>query len=354
MYEETTELSNGISLHYAAAGPQPGYAGYKDTIIFIHGFPELWISWRELMQFTADLGYFSVAVDCRGYGGSSAPDEIEKYSVKEVLSDFNLLLGHFSLKQAIFVGHDWGGNLVWMLLMMYPKLVSAAIVLNTPAPKIMSLKNPLPSNILRNITMKERGHLDYAHYYCEHPSLADAELNENIFRTLNAFYRDGNNKESMKLGMRTKYTMAPKSETDSTPVGVLGKCPRNIPLDGLFSRAEIEEYTKGFSRNGFHGPLNYYRARDFNHRQIQEHLREGKLIQQDIQVPVLFVRATLDAWANYVLETDVSIDEMKNRVRNFSVVEVNSGHWTQKEAPEALNKCVGLFLARLRLPDSKL
>ena len=63
-------VANGdISLNVAVQGEGP-------LILCIHGWPELWYSWRHQMAYFADLGYMVAAMDVRGYGGSSKPDEI--------------------------------------------------------------------------------------------------------------------------------------------------------------------------------------------------------------------------------------------------------------------------------------
>ena len=52
--------------HYLAAGPETG-----PLIIFIHGWPELSISWRHQLPFFAAMGFRAIAPDMRGYGDSS-------------------------------------------------------------------------------------------------------------------------------------------------------------------------------------------------------------------------------------------------------------------------------------------
>ena len=59
--------TNGISMHVAEAG-----AGMP--VLFCHGFPELWYSWRHQMRALAAAGYRAIAPDQRGYGETSAPE----------------------------------------------------------------------------------------------------------------------------------------------------------------------------------------------------------------------------------------------------------------------------------------
>src|SRR3990172_2887868 len=75
-----TVQSNGITMHIAEAGRGP-------LVLLLHGFPELWYSWRHQLPALADAGYHAVAPDVRGYGGTDAPQPIEAYSMKNMAAD---------------------------------------------------------------------------------------------------------------------------------------------------------------------------------------------------------------------------------------------------------------------------
>ena len=53
--------SNGIKMRLAEAGSGP-------LVIFVHGWPESWYSWRHQLPAVAAAGYRAVAPDMRGYG----------------------------------------------------------------------------------------------------------------------------------------------------------------------------------------------------------------------------------------------------------------------------------------------
>ncbi|KAF5944701.1 hypothetical protein HYC85_018778 [Camellia sinensis] len=59
--EHKTISVNGINMHIAEKGKGP-------VVLFLHGFPELWYSWRHQILYTAAHGYRAVAPDLRGYG----------------------------------------------------------------------------------------------------------------------------------------------------------------------------------------------------------------------------------------------------------------------------------------------
>ena len=65
--------ANGISLHFVEEGQGP-------AVMFCHGFPAIWSSWKAQMEAVAGGGFMAIAPDMRGYGGSSAPVEPEAYT----------------------------------------------------------------------------------------------------------------------------------------------------------------------------------------------------------------------------------------------------------------------------------
>ena len=83
---------NGISLHVAERGPSTGPA-----VLLIHGFPELWLSWRHQMAALAARGFRALAPDLRGYGDSSVPDDPAAYSIFHIVGDVVALLDHLQL-----------------------------------------------------------------------------------------------------------------------------------------------------------------------------------------------------------------------------------------------------------------
>ena len=53
-------------------------------IIFVHGWPELSISWRHQLPCFAALGFRAIAPDMRGYGRSTVHPRQEEYTLEHV------------------------------------------------------------------------------------------------------------------------------------------------------------------------------------------------------------------------------------------------------------------------------
>ena len=78
--------TNGIRVRAAVQGAGP-------LVIMVHGWPELWYSWRHQVPAVAAAGYRVVAPDVRGYGGSDKPHPVEAYDMLQLTGDVAGLTG---------------------------------------------------------------------------------------------------------------------------------------------------------------------------------------------------------------------------------------------------------------------
>ena len=113
--EHTTRTARHTTFHQAC--------GREDAppIIFVHGWPELSISWRHQLPCFASLGFRAIAPDMRGYGRSSVYPKYEDYALANSVHDMLELLAALGHEQAIWVGHDWGSPVVWSLASHHPQ-----------------------------------------------------------------------------------------------------------------------------------------------------------------------------------------------------------------------------------------
>ncbi|MEM7134664.1 MAG: alpha/beta hydrolase [Chloroflexota bacterium] len=118
--------NGGVKIHYVTIGSGP-------LLVMIHGFPEFWYSWRNQMPALAEQ-FRVVAVDLRGYNLSDKPIGVEQYSMRHLVSDIVAVIEHLGEKEAVIVGHDWGGMVSWALAMFRPDLVERLIICNLPHP----------------------------------------------------------------------------------------------------------------------------------------------------------------------------------------------------------------------------
>ncbi|KAM3233372.1 AB hydrolase superfamily protein YfhM-like [Capsicum annuum] len=92
---------NGINMHVTKIGEGP-------AVIFVHGFPELWYSWRHQMLYLSNKGYRAIAPNLHGYGDTDCLSEIDSYTTFHIIGDLVALLDVLELEQVFLVRHDWG------------------------------------------------------------------------------------------------------------------------------------------------------------------------------------------------------------------------------------------------------
>jgi epoxide hydrolase 4 len=122
--------TNGIRLHCAVDGDGP-------LVVFLHGFPECWYSWRHQIAALAPR-FRTVAPDLRGYNLSDKPRGVKAYALSELVADVRGLIEAFGEREAVIVGHDWGGAIAWTFAMDHPEATRRLVVMNCPHPAIFS------------------------------------------------------------------------------------------------------------------------------------------------------------------------------------------------------------------------
>jgi pimeloyl-ACP methyl ester carboxylesterase len=122
--------TNGVRLHCAVDGDGP-------LVILLHGFPECWYSWRHQIAALAPR-FRVVAPDLRGYNESDKPRDVSAYAMSELVADVQGLIAAFGERQAVIVGHDWGGGIAWTFAMEHPEATRRLVVMNCPHPAIFT------------------------------------------------------------------------------------------------------------------------------------------------------------------------------------------------------------------------
>jgi len=122
------EVQPGIRLHCAETGDEGA-----PLIVFIHGFPEFWYAWKDVLPAFAE-GWHAVAPDLRGFNLSSKPPDVRAYRAPNLVADIDGLIRGLGHERAVVVGHDWGGAVAWSLAIAMPERVSRLVILNAPHP----------------------------------------------------------------------------------------------------------------------------------------------------------------------------------------------------------------------------
>ncbi len=308
--------SNGIELGVFCAGPENG-----TPVVLCHGFPELAFTWRHQVNALAEAGYRVFAPDMRGFGHSSAPAAIEDYDMEQLCADMVGLLDFFSIPQAVFIGHDWGGVVVWEMPLRHPSRVLGVIGLNTPFVPRHAQASALEA---------------YRHKYgddmyiiqFQKPGVAEKVLEKNPLRTLQFFMR----RARVTLA---EFEAAPKEARSlnflqSIENGNLEQWMEHSAL----SPEDLNVFVRVYAHTGFRGGVNWYRNFERNWENSAE-------LPQRIDQPCLMIMAENDV----VLPPSLA-DGMENFVPNLDRYLVKDcGHWTQQEKPAEVSRVLVDWLA---------
>jgi pimeloyl-ACP methyl ester carboxylesterase len=299
-----TVKTNGINMHIAEAGEGP-------LVILVHGFPELWYSWRHQLPALAAAGYHAVAPDVRGYGGTDAPPKIEDYSMKELTSDIAGLVDALGEKQAVVMGHDWGSPIAWHCALLHPDKFRAVAALSVP----YIPRAPMPP--LQMMKAMFQNNFFYILYFQE-PGVAEAELQEDVRRSMRLFMYAASGDAPPNVNFINK----PKDAR------FLQELPEPDKLPAWLTEEDLGYYTTEFQRTGFRGGLNRYRNMDMDWAAMPE------LAGAQVKQPALFIAGQKDGVLAFA-----PLDAMKAAVPDLKKVVLipECGHWTQQERPQEVN-----------------
>ncbi|HYB82242.1 MAG TPA: alpha/beta hydrolase, partial [Mycobacterium sp.] len=102
------------------------------AVMLVHGFPENWWEWHELIGPLAADGYRVLCPDLRGAGWSSAPRS--RYTKSEMAEDLAAVLDHLNVATVKLVAHDWGGPVAFIMMLRHPEKVTGFFGVNTSTP----------------------------------------------------------------------------------------------------------------------------------------------------------------------------------------------------------------------------
>jgi pimeloyl-ACP methyl ester carboxylesterase len=311
-----TIQTNGINMHIAEAGSGP-------LVLMIHGFPELWYSYRHQIPALADAGFHAVAIDVRGYGRTDAPEPIEAYSMKNMTADAVGVLDALGEETAVVVGHDWGSPIAWNSAVLYPERFRAVIGMSVPY-------FPRPAGPPTQLFKQAFGDTFFYILYFQKPGVAEAELEEDPRRSMSLFLYAASGDAPQD---RANW-MKPKTAK------FLEGMPAVEALPSWLTTEDLDYFVAEFERTGFRGGLNRYRNMDRDWEELPQ--LEGAKVMQ----PAQFIYGDRDG---VIAMNPAGPELMKQNVPNLrSIVKLpGAGHWTQQERPDEVNAAMIAFLKEL-------
>ncbi|XP_041020051.1 epoxide hydrolase A-like [Juglans microcarpa x Juglans regia] len=313
--EHRTVSVNGIRMHIAEKGQGP-------IVLFLHGFPELWYSWRHQILALASLGYHAVAPDLRGFGDTETPTSISDYTCFHIVGDLVELIDSLGVTQVFLVGHDWGAIIGWYLCMFRPEKVKAFVCLSVP----FRPRNPqmMPVESMRAFFGDD-------YYICRFQAQGEIEAEFGQLGTA-----------TVLKGIFSTRRPGPPCLPKGNAFGIGPDTSATLP--SWLSEEEFSYYATKFDQNGFTGGLNYYRALNLN----WELTAPWNGVQ--VKVPVKYITGELD-----MAYTTPGVKEYVHNNGGFKkdvpcleeiVIMEGVGHFINQERAEETNSHIYDFITK--------
>lgn len=263
-------------------------------------------------------GFRVLAPDQRGYGGTDRPADVAASDIHHLTADLVGVRDASGIERAVFVGHDWGGLVAWMMPLLHPARVAGVAGVNTP---YFPHAGAPPVELMRQVF----GDNHYIVHF-QQPGVADAALARDVGRVFTQLMRRAVSPETVSVavaatGMRNLVEIVEADEALGEP---------------LLADDELRVYVETFERTGFTGGIDWYRNMNRNW-ETTPHLAEAA-----IGVPALMVTAEWDP-----VLTPQMAEGMERYVPDLERRMIGRcGHWTQQEKAAELNAILLDWLSR--------
>jgi len=199
-------------------------------VVFLHGFPEIWYSWRHQMLAVAAAGYRAIAPDCRGYGLSDQPPEGEEasWSWEDLVADVLAILDALAVPKAFVVGKDFGAVPAYEFALQHPGRTAGVACLGIPF-------SPVPFSF--EATMPEGFYI----LRWGEPGRAEADFGRYDARRV----------------VRTVYALFAGAEVPVAGEGqeIMDLADLSTPLPEWLAEEDLDAYAALYEKSGFRYPL---------------------------------------------------------------------------------------------------
>lgn len=310
-------VDNGdITLRVETVGAGP-------VVLCVPGWPELASSWHHQMDHLAARGYRVAALDVRGYGGSSVPPSVERYTLRELAGDVAAVAAALDDEPVVLVGHDWGAPIAWTTAIRHPDRVRAVAGLSVPhsPPTRQSL-----------IELFDQLYVDRFFYmlYFQEPHVAESAFETDLRSALKRVY-------FAFSGGAPLNSLLADAPRDSALLSLLPD-PPDGPLS-FISDAQLDQIVSTFQRTGLTGAFNRYRALTLDVESSSD------IVGARVDQPSCFIAGELDPVRALVPGIDFFANPGAGCTdfRGTTLIS-GAGHWVQQEAPTAVNDALDAFL----------
>jgi pimeloyl-ACP methyl ester carboxylesterase len=335
--------AGGVRLHVAEAGEGP-------LVLLVHGFPELWYSWRFQLPAIARAGFRAVAFDQRGYGTSSKFWRSDAYRIDRLVGDVLALVRALGEREAILIGHDWGAPVVWTTAWLHPASVRGVLGMSVPfsGRGLIALPdNPFGERSPHEMHRRLAG--PGLEFYQEYVGTLGPVIDE-IESDVRGWVRDLMWTVSGDALAASGFTFAGMDPVEGIRASALCMRPGDrmrerfatpARLPHWLAEPDLDVFVDALQRGGFGGPLAYY-------RNLQDGWLElAPMRGQKLLPPAMFLGAEHDVGTWWGAEAIERAPELAPQWLGSRVLK-GAGHWLQQERAEETNAVVLEFLRALR------
>lgn len=344
--QRVVEGVNGLDVFLLEAGD-----AHRPLLLLLHGFPEIAYSWRRVMLPLAEMGFWVVAPDQRGYGRTAGADtsygaDLAAYRPLALAYDALCLVRALGRQDCFLVGHDFGSVVAAHAALWRPDVFRRVALMSAPFAGPPAPNGPSVSDI--NARLNAVG----LEHYQWHYSTARAEAGMigapcGLPRFLRAYFhmkggawpendpRPLREWSAEELSRLPRYYVMRRGETMAEAVAAA----LDAPPDAWLPEAELGVYAAEYARTGFQGGLNWYAARVGGRFHADLALFHGRRIE----CPATFVAGARD-WG--IHQSPGALERMPSACADWrgTTLVPGAGHWVQQEAPEAVLAALRPFL----------
>lgn len=356
---------NGLRIHFLEAGFDDPT---RQSVVLLHGFPELAFSWRRVMPALADAGFHVIAPDQRGYGRTSGwraeyDTDLSPFRLLNLARDVLELVFRLGRRRvAAVVGHDFGSPVAAWCALTRPDVFRRVALLSAPfgGPPALRFGDAPPkpdSDIHAALAQLDPPRKHYQWYYSTRHANADMhDPPQGMHAFLRAYYHHksgdwpGNNPfrlaawSAPELARLPTYYVMHLHRTMPETVAAEMPSPEQVAACAWLPERELAVYAAEYARTGFQGGLNWYRCRTSGRDEAELGLFSGRTID----VPALFIAGARD-WG--IHQVPGALERMQRqactRMAECRLVP-GAGHWVQQERPAEVT---AHLLDLLRQPD---
>lgn len=306
--------TNGVTLETVVAGDGP-------LVILLHGWPQCWYLWRHQIEPIAKAGFRVAVPNQRGYGGSSAPREIEAYNVRELAADVVGLSQALGYDEFTLIGHDWGCITAWNTALLHSDTCTAIMGLSVPFWRFPP-----------DFCDPPQDGFWYARLF-QTPGLAEADLEADLAGSLAGIYYGLSGEAPVGTFLNQINFPATASFREVFPP------PQTLPP--WLTEDDLAVYVSNYEKSGFFGPNSWYRNIP-NLAELTPEIDGARFTR-----PAAFAAGAEDVALMVDPNWRPAFEQSFDDLRFIDIIN-NAGHWVQLEQPEKTNAAILRFLHSLQ------